>query len=215
VKKLIIVIGVLATMLITAACNGGGASPAGPSPTTETPAPAADKEIAFSDPNLEAAIREATGKLEGTIYASDLEELTMLFAIGMGITDLTGLEHCTNLTMLHLGNNQINDISPLSSLINLRELDLRGNEISDISPLASLTNLAVLELSFNRICDISSLSSLTNLGLLGLNGSPESNRINDISPLASLTNLRTVKLWNNQIEDVEPFPAQSPDGFYS
>ena len=57
-------------------------------------------EITFPDSNLEAAIRAAIGKPEGSILPSDLEGLTSLDASERGITDLTGLEYCTNLTEL-------------------------------------------------------------------------------------------------------------------
>ncbi len=59
------------------------------------------KEV-IPDLNLEAAIREAIGKSEGSIFASDLEGLTTLDASKRGITDLAGLERCTNLTVLWL-----------------------------------------------------------------------------------------------------------------
>ncbi|MCK4369330.1 MAG: leucine-rich repeat domain-containing protein [Dehalococcoidales bacterium] len=165
-----------------------------------------DNEITFPDPNLEMAVREAIGKLEGPICLEDLQELTLLSATDMGIYDLSGLEHCTNLSLLYLGNNEITDVSPLSNLNKLTTLHIVNNQVSDITPLTSLSNLTALDLSWNKITDISSLSSasLPNLSSLGLNGSPESNQISDISSLATLTNLRTVMLWNNQISDVSP-----------
>ncbi len=165
-----------------------------------------DNGFSFPDPNLEAAVREAIDKPEGPIYPEDLQELTMLWAVEVGIKDLSGLEYCTNLSMLWLAENEITDVSPLSELDNLGGLYLMGNQVSDITPLLSLSNLTELELSFNKITDISSLSeaSFTNLSSLGLNGSEETNQISDISSLAALTNLRSVTLWNNQISDASP-----------
>ena len=100
------------------------------------------KEVTFLDSNLEAAIREAIDKPEGTVLPSDLEGLTSLEASGRDITNLLGLEHCTNLAQLHLYNNQISDISPLSNLTNLEELGLDNNQISDISPLVENSGLS-------------------------------------------------------------------------
>ncbi len=141
--------------------------------------------VTFPDPNLEAAIREAIDKPEGTILPSDLEGLTYFDASLKEITDLSRLEYCTNLTELYLAFNQISDISALYSLTNLSLLDLGGNQISDISTLSNLTNLTVLELSGNKISDISALSNLTNLAVLFLS----TNQISDISPLVDNSGL--------------------------
>lgn len=112
----------------------------------------------FPDKNLEAAVRDALGKLAGEeITVAELANLTTLSAESSDITDLSGIEYC----------------------IDLNELDLFNNKISDISPLSSLTNLTVLKINMNRISDISALSSLTNLSWLNLND----NLINNISPL--------------------------------
>ena len=156
--------------------------------------------VAFPDPNLEAAIREAIGKPTGDIYESDLEGLTVLDAFDRGISDLTGLEYCTGLEYLDLTYSEIGDISPLTSLTSLTELHLNFNQISDISPLASLTSLTWLYLYANQITDISPLASLTGLTRLGLGD----NQISDISALAGLTNLEFLPLYSNQISDISP-----------
>ena len=138
------------------------------------------------------------------------------------ITDLTGLQHATNLQRLNLNENQIVDLTPVKGLTQLRSLsiiknkisDLRplagltqlsgfwiwGNPIKDISPLAGLTNLTTLIIGGNQISDISSLVELTNLRNLSLS----TNQISDITPLAGLTKLEYLNLWNNQISDASP-----------
>ena len=122
-----------------------------------------EDEVVFPDANLEAAVRMAIGKPTGAIYPSDLEGLTGLHASGRNITDLTGLEYCTDLIWLRLWTNQISDISPLAGLTSLTWLRLDSNQISDISPLAGLTSLTELDLSYNQISDISHL--VDNIGL--------------------------------------------------
>ena len=98
-------------------------------------------EVAFIDPELEAAVRDAIAVATGPIYSSDLGELTQLDASARNITDLTGLEYATSLTTLNLVSNQISDISPLANLTNLTlGLWLSHNQISDISALANLTS---------------------------------------------------------------------------
>ena len=156
--------------------------------------------VTFPDPNLEAAIREAIGKPTGPIYPSDLEGLTSFSARERNITNLTGLEHCTNLTSLDLGYNQIGNISPLAGLTNLLYLNLDGNQIGDISSLAGLMNLQGLLLVGNQVSDISSLASLTKLNGLQL----ADNHIGNISVLAQLTNLQALYLDGNQISDISP-----------
>jgi len=156
--------------------------------------------IPFADPNLAAAIREAIGITERPIYPSDLKGLTSLDADRRSITDLTGLERCTDLIELSLYMNQISDILRLANLTSLTSLDLWRNQIDDISPLANLTSLTDLSLGDNQIIDISPLASLTSLTSLGLGH----NQISDISTSANLTSLTRLNLEGNKINDISP-----------
>ena len=160
-----------------------------------------DKLVDIPDSNLRTAIEKALGKASGvTITTEDMKSLYELEAPNASITDLTGLEHATNLTLLNLSDNSISDISPLAGLNNLAELYLSDNSISDISPLAGLNNLIWLELHNNSISDLSPLKGLNNLISLELSD----NSISDISPLAGLTNLRILGLSGNSISDISP-----------
>jgi len=152
----------------------------------------------FIDPFLESIIREITGIPERPIYPSDMEVIKKLDASESNITDITGLEHCTDLTELYLGDNQISGISPLANLTSLTYLCLGGNQISDISPLANLTSLTQLKLPCNSISDISPLANLTSLTELVL----WDNQISDISPLVQNEGLGTgdyIDLWQNPL----------------
>jgi internalin A len=157
-------------------------------------------EVNFPDPNLEAAIREAINKPEGPITDEDLVGLTELNASNRGISDLTGIEHCTNLRKLNMSSNQISNISPLSELINLQELDLGINQISDITILGNLINLQSLSLAWNQISDITPVEDLVNLQKLHLEG----NQISDITPLSNLSDLKELLLAWNQINNITP-----------
>ncbi len=161
-----------------------------------------EPEITFPDPVFEAVIREALDMPSGNITHEDVLAITELSAVGVweGITDITGIEYCTNLTDLSLYYHQIADISSLSGLTNLSALVLHGNQIVDISPLSGLTNLTELYLGDNQIVDISSLSGLTNLDTLNLNY----NQIVDISQLSGLANLAWLEILSNQIGDILP-----------
>jgi len=174
-------------LAIIAACVGCGDE----GPTDET-------VVTFPDSNLEVAIREVIGKPEGPIHISELEGLSFLTASRRDITDLTGLEYCTNLTHLGLAYNGVSDLSSLASLSNLTWLDLAYNGVSDLFPLASLTNITVLDLAYNRVSDISPLASLSNLTWLSL----ADNQVSDLFPLASLINLSWLSLAGNRVSDL-------------
>ena len=169
----------------------------------------ATAQVVIPDAGLRAAIEKTLDKASGaTITTSDMAKLTGLEAINANITDLTGLEHATNLTALFLsaervGNewqnsNAVSDLSPLSGLTNLTRLTINFDTLTDISPLSGLTNLTELYLWDNSITDISAVAGLTNLTGLSLG----SNNITDISPLAGLTNLTGLWLNGNNITDI-------------
>jgi len=89
--------------------------------------------VTFADPNLEAAIREAIDIPERPMYPSDLKGLISFAASERNISDLAGLEYCTNLTELDLSGNEISDISPLVQNEGLGEGDaiyLQGNPLN-------------------------------------------------------------------------------------
>ena len=79
------------------------------------------EKVTFPDPNFEAAMRLAIGKLEDPLFPSDLAGLrslctSVIYTSGEYYTNLTGLEHCTNLIEFRLTPSEVNDISPLASL---------------------------------------------------------------------------------------------------
>ena len=108
-------------------------------PLSTVPVSAQGVQVSFPDPNLDRAIREAIDKPSGPIYVSELQELSSFNASDRGISDLSGMEFCTNLSQLDFYNNKISNLSPLSDLSNLTSLWLGDNQISDITPLSFLT----------------------------------------------------------------------------
>ena len=157
--------------------------------------------VSISDTNLASAIRRALSLTsEATITELHMQGLTGLDASSRQVTDLTGLEHATNMQFLILRDNQISDITPLTGMTELLGLYLENNQISDITPLTELTNLGQLWIRNNQISDITPLVNLTNLFSLWL----ENNSISDITPLAGLTRLKELRLNRNQISDITP-----------
>ena len=133
--------------------------------------------VDIPDPKLRAAIEMVLDKQAGDpISVDEMATLKQLTAKNAKVSDLTGLEHATNLSSLDLGfvprhywnSNSVSDLSPLVHLTNLTYLNLEQNDITDISALSGLTNLISLNLELNTILDISALSGLTNLTSLEL-----------------------------------------------
>lgn len=113
------------------------------------------------DPALRAAVREELGR---PLTQDNVKlHLTGINALNRGISDLTGLEHATDLQVLWVQGNNIQNLSPLSGLIGLVSLNVSGNQIKDISPLSGLVNLKELHLNDNPISDLSPLVGLENL----------------------------------------------------
>lgn len=162
--------------------------------------PYSDAILTFNDAALESAIRGALAMPTGDIYKSDLLALDTLIADNQGISDLTGLEYCTNLTYLHLIDNSISQIDELVGLAGLRDLNLQGNNIADISPLSSLGNLSILQLTGNPVSDLSDLASLDELIYLSISSIATA----DLQPLASLTTLEYLYAVNDNISDLLP-----------
>ena len=157
--------------------------------------------VDIPDPNLKSFLMKKLKKKENeVIHANELKSIYNLGLADMGITNIQGLEYCTNLDILDLSNNQISDLSPLSNLQKLKALYLGENQISNISPLSKLTSLDILEINNNQIEDIGPLATLTQLTfLMAFN-----NNITDISAMSHMSNLEIVKLDYNNISDLSP-----------
>jgi Leucine-rich repeat (LRR) protein len=164
----------------------------------KTPTSSEPTDVTFSDANFETLIREVLNKPSGDITPDDLLTITELDGEDRDISDVSGIEYCTNLQKLNLMSNKIIEVSDLGTLTNLQELLLTSNDIIDISALGALTNLTWLSLMDNHIINISALNTLTNLQELAL----LKNQIVDISALSTLTNLTWLSLGWNNISDI-------------
>ncbi|MDE0468640.1 MAG: leucine-rich repeat domain-containing protein [Candidatus Poribacteria bacterium] len=171
---------------------------------------APDDIVEFADANLAKHVRSALNlPTRGgvdllKIPKTELEKLTKLSTWYDDITNLTGLEHATQLKELYLGGEDVRDITPLAQLTQLKALSLYNNEVKDITPLAQLTQLTELNLSGNSISDITPLAQLTQLTELNLNSEWGNNNVSDLTPLAQLTQLRVLNLWSNNVSDITP-----------
>ena len=167
----------------------------------EASPPAPSTVASFADPSLEAAVRKFVIEKRDTdkpLTETDLVNLSTIQGVGLGITNLAGLEQCQNLASLDLSKNKIIDLGPLKTLTKIQSLNLADNQIEDLSPLAEINALQYLELSRNRVKHVQTLRSLTNLASLYLSH----NQISDISPVVKLPRLASLYLDHNQIQAI-------------
>jgi GTPase SAR1 family protein len=132
---------------------------------------------------------------------NEQREVVGLRYIRLKLSDLSLLQHLTQLTQLNLWQNKIKDLNPLQHLVKLTQLDLGGNHgISDLSPLQHLTQLTQLYLLNNQISDLSPLQHLTQLTRLDL----RSNKISQITLdfLNCFPELTTLQLDGNPIQNI-------------
>jgi Leucine-rich repeat (LRR) protein len=167
-------------------------------PLPEVDISVGDIIVEFEDPNLEQVVRETIGKPEGSLYLSDVIEITILDAEERGIKSLKGIQHLQNLLFLDFGENQVTDISAVENLTNLQDLEFYTNQVTDISAVENLTNLHDLSFIGNQVTDISAVENLTNLQHLRFH----TNQVTDISAVENLTNLHDLNFSGNQVTDI-------------
>ena len=101
--------------------------------------------VTISDPGLEQALRDALVKPTGYLTEDDMRSLTGLDASSRDITNLEGLQNCTNLTYLNLSGNQLSDLQALvdNSILNDGDtVDVTGNPLNS---LAFVVHIPALE----------------------------------------------------------------------
>jgi hypothetical protein len=178
------------------------------------------KYVNFSDEHLRSQIQHTLNLSGSNITTDDLSYLEWFE--GTEISDLTGIEFCTNLRVLTLSVSSFSDISPISNLTNLLNLRLSIVNINDLSPIAGLMNLTFLSLKYCGLENISNLRNLSNLVGLELTGNKISdmsfltnlkllkylniqfNLVSDIEWITTLDNLQKLNLSNNQLNDIRP-----------
>jgi hypothetical protein len=151
------------------------------------------------DSKLEAVVRKALGKPEGAITLRDLASLKKLEASFLGITNLSGLEHATNLTSLNLSHNPISDITPLAGLTKLKRLLLYKVRITDLKPLADLTNVEFVTFWEINVSDLTPLKSWKKLKSIEL----RLTKVTDYTPLHGLTHLKSLSTNRRLISDAQ------------
>lgn len=162
------------------------------------------------DENLEDAVRSmlnSQGNPPGAIISSsEVGLLTTLFAEGMEISSLEGLQYATNLTTILMDDNNITDLSPLAGLTGLEVVVFSNNNVANPGPLlGSATTLRTVNMHANFIGDLSAFAQMPLLEKLFLND----NLVFDLSPLRGVNNLQQLRFKRNQIVDVSALREMS------
>ena len=148
--------------------------------------------VNIPDINLEQAVLDELDKATGPISCLDMFGMTKLRGERSNISNLSGLEHASNLQLLDLQSNSIVELTPLASLSAMRNLDLTSNSINNIVPLQGMVNLQIIELASNAISDISALKNMITLQIINIGHNPIEG-FNSFAN-ASLPNLHTFDL---------------------
>lgn len=195
-----------------------------PAPVTHAPLaggvceierPECPEPLAFDDPRLEEAVRDAIHKPHDAIMRSDVAELRKLFvqpARSLGGTGRHRVPAQVGLVghlfpgLLHAfwprwgSRSMVTDLTPLAHLAELEALNLYVRAGTDLDPLSRLPKLRELHLQFERESDLTPLARLVNLELLDLSDTP----VSDLRPLSRMTGLQVLDLSDTQVRDLSP-----------
>jgi Leucine-rich repeat (LRR) protein len=153
-----------------------------------------------AEKGIDNYVRKEINKPSGELTSEDLKSITKLEIPGVHITNLKGIENCTNLKELSVGYNAIKDISQLSNLKELTSLNLQRNEIENFEPLRNLVNLEVLNIDENRkVKNIEPLKNLSSLRELDTRLRTES----DVETVSNLVNLETLSISGTEIHNID------------
>ena len=137
---------------------------------------------------------------------SIIQHLTNIFSLSLdnsGINDISKINSFKRLYNLNLNNTRVTNISPLIGLKQLRNLYLGNTHVTDISSLQHLVMLKNLSLTSLTIVDFSPLALLSELTSLYLSAT----NIVDLTPLSKLSKLQLLSIWKTNIIDLSPLSA--------
>jgi hypothetical protein len=167
--------------------------------------------VAFPDPALEQAVRDAIGQPSGVLCAADVDGIVVLDEGEHQIADLEGIQALASLEELGLDDAitvldgdveyPVSDLAPLAGVPTLRSLRFFFNGVSDLTPLAGLTSLESLDFGYNPVSDLTPLTGLTALADLELIHC----YVEDLSPLVANAGLGAgdfVDVDGNPIDEV-------------
>lgn len=180
--------------------------------------------VNIPDPNLKAALHDATGVPPSNhIVSGDLKALTGgLNLDDKGISNLEGIQFCRNITALSLDRNNISSLlSDMSGLAKLTVISLEDNNLTSVqyaigtmpklssikmsgNPITSVDGVVMYMMNIKKIdlsnCALTSFpSEVLHPDITYLNLS--NNSINSIpAAISGMTSLYYFYIWNNNID---------------
>lgn len=88
-----------------------------------------------------------------------LTDLTLLVLSQNALTNLEGIEHLENLKTLFINDNKLTDLKAVGYLLQLKKLYCHANQLQDIHPLESLINLELLNCSANHLLSFEGITA--------------------------------------------------------
>lgn len=185
------------------------------------------ERVTFTDPAVEAAIREVIGANEkDPIYTNQLwpvktitvpkeaksyadlkylPRLTQLTIEEGSQGDLSVLDTLEDLAELYVPGIRLSeeDMNRIAARTKLKQLSIAGCSLSSISPLAALTELEWLDISDNSLRNISILSAMPRMKYLVL----RNNVVNSLDAIAGLTELTYLDVSYNAVASLEPLKS--------
>lgn len=182
------------------------------------------EEVTFSDPTVEALIRQTLGVDENEVlFSNELWGITD-FTMPAETTSFADLKYMPFLEKLTITGGPTGQLGILSSLTTLEslsitgvsvsseELDiigtltkletltLNGCNLSTVTPLKDLTAVRYLDLGNNTLRNIEALSSMPGLTELNL----QHNALTDLSSLSALTSMTKLDVSFNSLTSLDP-----------
>ena len=156
--------------------------------------------VTFTDPVMEAAIREAINAGSDRSLMTDALWGITEFTVPEGVGAYDDIALMPNLTKLTFQSQQISSLSCITSLAHLEELDLTGcrfsaTELVHPAALPSLKNLILADCALSTIADLSGAVALYQLDV-------SNNTLRNLDVLSSMITLRKIDLRHNAVNDL-------------
>ena len=155
------------------------------------------EEVTFTDPVIEASVREILKvDADKILYSNDLWNITS-FTIpegAMNLGDISKLPYLKSLTISNQTLDSVNFLATLSYLEELKITDCRfsPDELEIIGALPALKSLTLSDCGLSTVAGLENAQALTYLDL-------SNNTVRNLTPLSSMLNLQTLDLNHNAV----------------
>lgn len=154
----------------------------------------------FTDPAMEAALREALGVDENkVVYTNDLWIISA-FTVPEDAQSYADLALLPYLESLTVKNGLPQELHYIAALSHLTELNISGCRVSneDLASIAALPELTRLTLEDCGLASVNTLSTAQKLTYLNLND----NTIGNLAPISGMAELQELRLSRNAVTDL-------------